>query len=108
MESFGEGERHFFRNLCHDFEKVAQKSKKPEEILQEAERFLSACREIRWPEEKTARYHKQEAEKNLQKVITEARQYANALENSPQKAIPNDLVDAISVAEKMASDIDAR
>lgn len=105
MVSIGEGEPHFFRNLCRDFRKIAIHSKDPNEILEQTERFINACHDISWPHEHTETYRKDAAEKATQKVVNEAKRFMESLQKNPTAAVSQDLVDALTIVEKMASEI---
>lgn len=103
-----EEQSHYYRNVCLEFKKTIQTSKDPELLLEQVDRFLSASREVQWPHETSAKYHKDEAEKAVQKVANEFRRYLHELEGDPEKAQNVDLLNALKIVESLIDQLKVR
>ena len=91
--------RHF-RNTLLQFKKVVQSSKNIDELNSEMERFLSASRKVEWPHHTSGVFHKDEAEKAVDKVVAEFRRYTKDLKlHKPHSH--QDLLDSLLIVEKM-------
>jgi hypothetical protein len=92
--------RHF-RNTLLQFKKALQTSKDSTELHVQMEHFLNASRQVTWPHHTCDVYHKDEAEKAVDKVITEFQRYIKDLEHPTSLASSKDLMDALFVVESM-------
>lgn len=98
----GEGPRRDFRNLCIQFKKLVHSSQDVEELQRMMEQFISESRDLNWHHKTGDRYHKDEGEKATGKVFSEFKRYISALQKrNPEKANPQDLLDAISAVEQL-------
>lgn len=87
------------RNALIDLKKTLSSSQDLEEISLKMEHFLNASRRVTWPHETSGLFHKDAAEKAMQKVIGEFQRYVEDLERGePQKSY-QDLMDALSLVE---------
>jgi hypothetical protein len=103
-----EEQHHYYRNVCIEFKK-AVKSKKDVNILRERmDDFLNASRAMAWPHKTSGVYHKDEVEKNMQKVVNEFRRYIHDLENNRPNANPVDLLNALGNVESMIDQLKVR
>lgn len=104
----GEEQHHYYRNVCLSLKKAIKNTTEPEELTMHMERFLNASREVAWPHSTSSVYHKDEAEKAVQKVVTEFKRYLKDLEANSEKAYPEDLLNALSIVESLIDQLKIR
>jgi hypothetical protein len=103
-----EEQHRYYRNLCIDLKKTI-KSTKDIEILQEKmQSFVNASHEVEWPHHTTSVYHKDEAEKAVQKVVSEFRRYVQDLKQNSEQAQPEDLITSITLVESLLERLKVR
>lgn len=90
---------HHFRNVCLEFKKVIKSSKDINELDIQMDRFINVCKEMDWQPKNSDVYRKNTAEKAVNKVINEYRNYSKALQSNSEQAISQDLIEAISEVE---------
>lgn len=76
--------RHF-RNSFLQLKKTIQSSKNIEELNLQMEHFINTNRQITWPHHTSDVFHKDEAEKAVEKVVTEFRRYIKDLQGHTLK-----------------------
>lgn len=104
----GEGQYHYYRNLCQELKKVIHASKEPEVLKQEVEKFINASRQVQWPHEPSETYHGDKSEKAVQKVVNEFLRYIKDLETEPGKAQYEDLLNSILILETQLDQLKIR
>lgn len=98
----GEEPRRDFRNLCIQFKKLVNSSQDVEELQRMMEQFINESREMNWHHKTADRYRKDEGEKATGKVFSEFKRYIFALQKrNPEKANPQDLLDALAAVEQL-------
>lgn len=99
---------HYYRTVCIEFKKVIKSSKNVAELQEQIDRFLSASREVQWPDHTSGSYHKDEVEKAVQKVANQFRRYVQTLEKEPEKAQHEDLLNALILVETQIDQLKIR
>ncbi len=107
QEGFGEGQHHYYRNVCRELRKTIESSKDISKLDEAFEEFLNAGRTIDWPHKNSEIYGKDEFEKIFQKLNTEYQRYRQALQ-SGNSISPKDLLDELSIAEMLEDRIKTR
>lgn len=103
-----EEHHHYFRNVCIELKKAIKDKKPKDELEQQIDRFLNASREMAWPHQTSDVYHKDTAEKAVQKVVNEFRRYLHDLESNPSSASAEDLLKALAIVETMIDSLKVR
>ncbi|MFZ0564819.1 MAG: hypothetical protein WAM28_01300 [Chlamydiales bacterium] len=98
----------YYRNICIKFKKIIKSSKDIDELQMHMDQFLNASKQVQWPHETSQVYHKDIAEKTLQKVPNEFRRYIQDLEKDSSHANPQDLLDALEMVETMIDSLKIR
>ena len=101
----GEEPHHYFRNVCISFKKTLNSSKNIIELQTEMDRFINAAKQMHWHQKNEEIWRKDEGEKAANKVFDEFRRYVKDLESSPEKAVVQDLLDAISNIERLIGNL---
>jgi len=102
MAAIGEGQKHYFRNVCKEFRKTLGNTKEPEAILKQVETFINAIREVQWPSDHS------KVEKAAHKVLREVELYIEKLFTDNEKTFLQNLLDTLIEMEDMASEIHSR
>lgn len=92
--------RHF-RNALLQLRKTIQSSKDIDELKLHMEHFINANRRVVWPHHTSEVFHKDEAEKAVQKVVTEFQRYTQDLQLQKSQKSYQDLLDALFIVESM-------
>jgi glycerol dehydrogenase-like iron-containing ADH family enzyme len=103
-----EEQHHYYRNVCIDLKKAIKTTKDCEVLREKMERFISASREVAWPTSASDVYHRDRAEKAIQKVANEFRRYLHDLENSKKDTNPEDFLNALALVEAMVDTLKVR
>jgi len=90
-----------FLNALRQLKKTVRDSKDTEELQIQIEHFINVNRRVSWPHPTSGVFHKDEAEKAVEKVVTEFQRYIKDLQNDPSPKSYQDLIDAISLVEAM-------
>ena len=92
--------RHFHQALLQ-LKKTIRSSKDIDELESHMEHFINANRRVTWPHQTSAVFHKDEAEKAVQKVVAEFQRYIQDLQLQKPQESYQDLLDALSIVESM-------
>jgi hypothetical protein len=103
-----EEQHHYFRNVCIALKKAIKTTKDCKVLDEKMERLISASREVEWPHSTSDVYHRDKAEKAIQKVANEFRRYLHDLENHKENANPQDLLNALALVETMVDTLKVR
>lgn len=90
---------HHFRNVCLEFKKVVKSSKDVEELELQMDRFMNVFKGMDWPHKNSDVLRKNPQDKVLNRLITEYKRYLEDLRTNAEKALPQDLINALSEAE---------
>jgi hypothetical protein len=99
----GEDAHHYFRNVCIELKKTIKSSKDINQLEQEHERFINACKQMDWRHKNSGIYHKAEGDKAVSKAKAEFERYVGSLKSGDPLANPQDLLDAILEVERLIS-----
>lgn len=103
----GEELHHYFRNVCIEFKKTLKSSRDQNILGQEIDRFKDGAKQMNWHQKNTGVYHKDPADKAVEKVINEYNRYVIDLNENPQAANAQDLLDAIVQVEALIKSLKA-
>ena len=87
------------RNALIELKKTLKSSQEREELALKMEHFLNASRRVIWPHQTSAVFHKDAAEKSVQKVVTEFQRYWSDLGRGQPGKSYQDLLDALLLVE---------
>lgn len=95
------GHKYFF-NLCHEFKKILEVNKNPQELEMEMIKFINASKEMKWKENKHQQYKKPVALKAVDRFYGELRRYLLQLAK-PTSLDPavQDVIDALEEIIKL-------
>lgn len=99
--------RHF-RNALLQLKKTIQSSTDVDELKMNMEHFIHVTRKVAWPHQTNEIFRKDEAEKALDKVLTEFQRYIKGLQHQKAKESPQDLLDALLIVETMIDQLKER
>lgn len=91
----------YFRNTIIQFKKAIQFSKNIDELNEEMERFMNACRRVVWPHKTSETFRKDDGEKAVGKVVSEFQRYIADMKKNGTEATRQDLLDALTIAESV-------
>jgi hypothetical protein len=97
-----------FRNSLLQFKKTIQSSKDIAELKSEMDQFISINHQVVWPHHTSGVYRKDDAEKAVDKVLTEYQRYIKALQLHKPHTSYQDLLDAILIVESMIDQLKER
>jgi hypothetical protein len=97
-----------YRNTLIEVKKTIVSSKSIEELKMQMEHFLNINRHVTWQHHTSGVYRKDEAEKAVDKVLTEFERYITNLKRHIPNTSNQDLLDAIAIVESMLDRIDVR
>ncbi len=89
-----------YRNILIQFKKTLQSTTDIRELQQEMEHFLNINRQVIWPHQTSGIFRKDEAEKAVDKVVTEYQRYVKDLKHHDSPST-QDLLDALLMVESM-------
>lgn len=92
----------YFKNLLIDFKKAIENNSNIDILQQNMEALINAAKQMQYIDQhKKSIYHKPETTKALSKIWTEFDRYFITKKNTPKKANPNDLLEAIILVENL-------
>lgn len=93
---------HHFRNVCLDFKKTLKTSKDVIEIQMQLDKFYNLCRHMDWHEKNSDVFHKNSAEKAINKVMRDCGRYIQELEGEQSSISAQDIINDITTVENLA------
>jgi len=92
----------YFRNLLIAFKKEIKTSIDIKALQEKMQTLINASKEMKYLDKhKNSIYHKPETDKALSKIWNEFDRYIMTYQKTPNKANPQDLLDAISLVESI-------
>lgn len=93
---------HHFRNVCLNFKKTLKTSRDMTEIQMQLNSFYNLCRHMDWNEKNSDVFHKNSAEKAINKVIKDCERYLQGLENEQGPITAQDVINDLNEVENLA------
>lgn len=94
-----------FRKVCLEFKKCLKHSKDIAKLDQELDRFLNVSNEIKWPHKNSDVYHVDEGIKAISKVVKEYQRYKKSIQENSEKAIAQDVIEALQEVEALSRNL---
>lgn len=97
----GEELHRFFRNVCIECKKTIEATTDISQLDSQIDRLIDTGKQMDWHHKNSGKYHKDEGEKAIVKVLTEYQRYKKALEGRQNPANKQDLIAAISEVQRL-------
>ncbi len=92
----------YFKNLIIDFKKEIEGALDVEALQEKMQTIINASKEMKYLDNhQTGVYHKSATTKALSKIWKEFDRYIMTAQKTPNKANPQDLLDAIAIVESL-------
>jgi len=97
----------YIKNLLIDLKKEINKKAPPEVLQNKMQALINATKKLKYKDpHKKDIFHKTETTKAISKIWTEFDRYVLFIKNEPEKANPQDLLDAILLVENLLKEND--